>query len=77
ALLSQKASIIGNTSLYGATGGPLYAAGPAGEPLRVRKSGAINVVEGIRDNRCENNNRGKLCVFGKNRVKIGAGKNGG
>ncbi|SQB37328.1 glutamate synthase [NADPH] large subunit [Citrobacter koseri] len=50
AFRSHEASIIGNTCLYGATGGRLYAAGRAGERFAVRNSGAITVVEGIGDN---------------------------
>ena len=53
AFRSHEASIIGNTCLYGATGGRLYAAGRAGERFGVRNSGAITVVEGIGDNGCE------------------------
>src|SRR5690606_34641208 len=46
-------SIIGNTVLYGATGGHLFAAGRAGERFGVRNSGAIAVVEGVGDHGCE------------------------
>ncbi len=46
-------AIIGNTCLYGATAGRLFAAGRAGERFAVRNSGAITVVEGCGDNGCE------------------------
>ena len=45
--------IIGNTCLYGATGGGLHAAGTAGERFCVRNSGAVAVVEGVGDHGCE------------------------
>ncbi len=44
---------MGNTCLYGATGGELFAAGPAGERFAVRNSGAVAVVEGAGDHCCE------------------------
>ena len=47
AFKSHEAAIIGNTCLYGATGGKLYAAGTAGERFAVRNSGALAVVEGL------------------------------
>lgn len=62
---SHEASIIGNTCLYGATGGKLFAAGRAGERFAVRNSGAITVVEGIVDNGCEYMTGGVICVLGK------------
>ncbi len=65
AFRSHEASIIGNTCLYGATGGRLYAAGRAGERFAVRNSGAITVVEGIGDNGCEYMTGGIVCVLGK------------
>ncbi|ECO1144763.1 glutamate synthase, partial [Salmonella enterica subsp. enterica serovar Kentucky] len=77
AFLSHKASIIGNTCLYGATGGRLYAAGRAGERFGVRNSGAITVVEGIGDNGCEYMTGGIVCVLGKTGVNFGAGMTGG
>ena len=51
--VSSESAIIGNTCLYGATGGRLFAAGRAGERFAVRNSGAIAVVEGVGDNACE------------------------
>ena len=62
AFRSHEASIIGNTCLYGATGGRLYAAGRAGERFAVRNSGAITVVEGIGDNGCEYMTGGIVCI---------------
>ncbi len=67
AFRSHEASIIGNTCLYGATGGRLYAAGRAGERFAVRNSGAITVVEGIGDNGCEYMTGGIVCVLGNRR----------
>ncbi|NMS37445.1 hypothetical protein, partial [Vibrio parahaemolyticus] len=49
----NEATIIGNTCLYGATGGKLFAAGKAGERFGVRNSGTIAVIEGAGDNACE------------------------
>src|SRR5690606_27812137 len=50
---ARSTPIIGNTCLYGATGGELYAAGRAGERFGVRNSGALAVVEGAGDHCCE------------------------
>ena len=50
---SNEAIIVGNTCLYGATGGELYAAGLAGERFGVRNSGALAVIEGAGDHCCE------------------------
>lgn len=74
---SHEASIIGNTCLYGATGGKLFAAGRAGERFAVRNSGAITVVEGIGDNGCEYMTGGFVCVLGKTGINFGAGMTGG
>ena len=46
---AHRNTLIGNTCLYGATGGELYAAGMGGERFGVRNSGALAVVEGIGD----------------------------
>ncbi len=77
AFRSHEASIIGNTCLYGATGGKLFAAGRAGERFGVRNSGAITVVEGIGDNGCEYMTGGIVCVLGRTGVNFGAGMTGG
>jgi len=74
---SQDASIIGNTCLYGATGGELYAAGRAGERFAVRNSGAVAVVEGAGDHCCEYMTGGVVAVLGKVGLNFGAGMTGG
>ncbi|MFT8209482.1 MAG: glutamate synthase large subunit [Symbiopectobacterium sp.] len=77
AFRSHEASIIGNTCLYGATGGKLFAAGRAGERFGVRNSGAITVVEGVGDNGCEYMTGGIVCVLGRTGVNFGSGMTGG
>ena len=74
---SHEATIIGNTCLYGATGGRLYAAGKAGERFAVRNSGAKAVVEGIGDNGCEYMTGGVVTILGETGVNFGAGMTGG
>ncbi|MEW6678620.1 MAG: glutamate synthase large subunit [Pseudomonadota bacterium] len=74
---SHKASIIGNTCLYGATGGELYAAGMAGERFGVRNSGALAVVEGVGEHCCEYMTGGSVIVLGTTGLNIGAGMTGG
>ena len=74
---SHEATIIGNTCLYGATGGKLYAAGQAGERFAVRNSGAQAVVEGIGDNGCEYMTGGIVTILGETGVNFGAGMTGG
>ncbi len=74
---TQNASIIGNTCLYGATGGELYAAGKAGERFAVRNSGAIAVVEGVGDHGCEYMTGGVVTVLGETGLNFGAGMTGG
>jgi glutamate synthase (NADPH/NADH) large chain len=68
---------MGNTCLYGATGGQLYAAGQAGERFAVRNSGAIAVVEGTGDHCCEYMTGGVVCVLGRTGLNFGAGFTGG
>ena len=58
----RDAAIIGNTCLYGATGGELYAAGRAGERFAVRNSGATSVIEGAGDHCCEYMTAGVVVV---------------
>jgi glutamate synthase (NADPH/NADH) large chain len=70
-------AIMGNTCLYGATGGKLFASGRAGERFAVRNSGAIAVVEGIGDNGCEYMTGGIVAVLGSVGVNFGAGMTGG
>ncbi len=74
---SHKAVIMGNTCLYGATGGRLFAAGMAGERFAVRNSGARAVVEGIGDNGCEYMTGGVVTILGPIGVNFGAGMTGG
>ncbi len=74
---SQKTVIIGNTCLYGATGGKLFAAGRAGERFAVRNSGAFAVVEGAGDHCCEYMTGGNITVLGQVGVNFGAGMTGG
>jgi glutamate synthase (NADPH/NADH) large chain len=74
---AHKASIIGNTCLYGATGGELYAAGMAGERFGVRNSGALAVVEGVGEHCCEYMTGGCIIVLGNTGLNVGAGMTGG
>ncbi|RLA18094.1 MAG: glutamate synthase large subunit, partial [Gammaproteobacteria bacterium] len=74
---SHETTIIGNTCLYGATGGTLYAAGLAGERFAVRNSGARAVVEGIGDHGCEYMTGGVITVLGSTGINFGAGMTGG
>ncbi|NUO72104.1 MAG: glutamate synthase large subunit, partial [Frateuria sp.] len=77
AYASQDAAIIGNTCLYGATDGELFAAGRAGERFAVRNSGALAVVEGAGDHCCEYMTGGVVVVLGKVGLNFGAGMTGG
>jgi len=74
---SNQAPIIGNTCLYGATGGKLYAAGRAGERFAVRNSGCITVVEGAGHHCCEYMTGGVVVVLGNTGPNFGAGMTGG
>jgi glutamate synthase (NADPH/NADH) large chain len=74
---SHENIIMGNTCLYGATGGTLYAAGIAGERFGVRNSGARAVVEGIGDHGCEYMTGGIITVLGETGMNFGAGMTGG
>ncbi|CAI3931392.1 glutamate synthase large subunit [Commensalibacter papalotli (ex Botero et al. 2024)] len=76
-LISHHNMIIGNTVLYGATSGRLYAAGIAGERFAVRNSGAIAVVEGCGANGCEYMTGGTVVILGEIGVNFGAGFTGG
>lgn len=73
----HKTSIMGNTCLYGATGGKLFAAGRAGERFAVRNSGAVTVVEGAGDHCCEYMTGGVVVVLGDTGYNFGAGMTGG
>ena len=70
-------SICGNTVLYGATGGFLFARGRAGERFAVRNSGATAVIEGIGDHGCEYMTNGLVVVLGTTGKNFGAGMSGG
>jgi hypothetical protein len=74
---ARSTAIIGNTCLYGATGGELFAAGRAGERFAVRNSGALAVVEGAGDHCCEYMTDGVVLVLGKVGLNFGAGFTGG
>lgn len=74
---AHNSAIMGNTCLYGATGGKLFAAGRAGERFAVRNSGVTAVVEGIGDNGCEYMTGGIVAVLGSVGVNFGAGMTGG
>ena len=69
--------ILGNTCLYGATGGELFALGRAGERFGVRNSGARAVVEGAGDHCCEYMTGGVVVVLGSTGRNVGAGMTGG
>jgi glutamate synthase (NADPH/NADH) large chain len=75
--IARETVIMGNTCLYGATGGELYAAGTAGERFAVRNSGALAVIEGTGDHCCEYMTGGVVCVLGRTGVNFGAGFTGG
>jgi glutamate synthase domain-containing protein 3 len=69
--------LIGNTSLYGATGGRAFFSGVAGERFCVRNSGATAVVEGVGDHGCEYMTGGLVVVLGKTGRNFAAGMSGG
>jgi glutamate synthase (NADPH/NADH) large chain len=74
---SQDTAIVGNTCLYGATGGEFFAAGRAGERFGVRNSGALAVIEGVGDHGCEYMTGGTVVVLGRTGLNFGAGMTGG
>ena len=76
-LKADENTIIGNTVLYGATGGFLFAAGRAGERFAVRNSGAHAVVEGCGSNGCEYMTGGVAVILGSIGANFGAGMTGG
>ncbi|MEM1267275.1 MAG: glutamate synthase large subunit, partial [Pseudomonadota bacterium] len=76
-LAAHDNTIIGNTVLYGATGGRLYASGRAGERFCVRNSGAEVVVEGCGSNGCEYMTGGIAVILGAIGDNFGAGMTGG
>jgi glutamate synthase (NADPH/NADH) large chain len=76
-IVTNENVIIGNTCLYGATAGKLFAAGRAGERFAVRNSGAVTVVEGCGDNGCEFMTGGVALVLGPVGDNFAAGMSGG
>ncbi len=74
---SHENVIIGNTVMYGATSGFLYAAGQAGERFCVRNSGGCAVVEGVGDHACEYMTGGVVIILGETGRNLGAGMTGG
>jgi glutamate synthase domain-containing protein 2/glutamate synthase domain-containing protein 1/glutamate synthase domain-containing protein 3 len=75
--VARENSIIGNTCLYGATGGEFFAAGRAGERFAVRNSGVSAVIEGVGDHGCEYMTRGNVVILGPTGKNFGAGMTGG
>jgi glutamate synthase (NADPH/NADH) large chain len=76
-LVAAENTIIGNTVLYGATDGYLFAAGRAGERFAVRNSGATVVIEGCGTNGCEYMTGGLAVILGSIGANFGAGMTGG
>ncbi|MDC1081731.1 glutamate synthase large subunit [Gammaproteobacteria bacterium] len=69
--------LVGNTCLYGATGGELYVSGSGGERFAVRNSGANAVIEGVGDHCCEYMTGGHVTIIGPVGSNFGAGMTGG
>ena len=76
-LISNENTIIGNTVLYGATSGKLYASGQAGERFAVRNSGSLSIVEGCGAHGCEYMTGGTAIILGHVGDNFGAGMTGG
>ncbi len=76
-LVTNENTIIGNTVLYGATAGKLFAAGQAGERFAVRNSGAAVVIEGCGSNGCEYMTGGTAVILGRVGENFAAGMTGG
>ena len=76
-ILLISVDVIGNTVLYGATSGKLFAAGQAGERFAVRNSGAITVIEGCDSNGCEYMTGGTVVILGEVGDNFAAGMTGG
>lgn len=76
-IYQEKSSAVGNTCLYGATGGKLFVAGTAGERFAVRNSGALAVVEGAGDHACEYMTGGTVVILGETGINFAAGMTGG
>ena len=75
--VAQDNAIVGNTCLYGATGGEFFVNGRAGERFAVRNSGCTAVVEGVGDHGCEYMTNGCVVVLGPTGRNFGAGMTGG
>jgi glutamate synthase (NADPH/NADH) large chain/glutamate synthase (ferredoxin) len=75
--VAAENSIVGNTCLYGATGGKLFVNGCAGERFCVRNSGSTSVVEGVGDHGCEYMTNGLTVILGLTGKNFGAGMSGG
>ncbi|MCC6546983.1 glutamate synthase large subunit [Candidatus Sumerlaeota bacterium] len=73
----EENSVVGNTCLYGATGGSLFVCGRAGERFGVRLSGAKAVVEGVGEHACEYMTGGLVVILGDTGRNFGAGMTGG
>ena len=73
----ESNALLGNTVLFGATSGRLFAAGQAGERFAVRNSGATAVVEGCGANGCEYMTGGQVVILGPTGGNFGAGMTGG
>ena len=76
-LVSNENTIVGNTVLYGATSGKLFASGLAGDRFAVRNSGATTVIEGCDSNGCEYMTGGVAVILGDVGDNFGAGMTGG
>ncbi len=76
-LISDQNTIIGNTVLYGATSGSLYASGQAGERFAVRNSGSLAIIEGCGAHGCEYMTGGTAIILGPVGDNFGAGMTGG
>ena len=76
-LVSNENTIIGNTVLYGATSGKLFASGQAGDRFAVRNSGATSVIEGCDSNGCEYMTGGSVVILGEVGDNFAAGMTGG
>jgi len=75
--VAEENIIVGNVSLYGATGGEVFLRGQAGERFCVRNSGVTAVVEGVGDHGCEYMTRGIVVCLGKTGRNFAAGMSGG
>jgi len=75
--VAEENIIVGNVSLYGATGGEVFLRGQAGERFCVRNSGVTAVVEGVGDHGCEYMTKGLVVVLGKTGRNFAAGMSGG